>query len=73
MGNGSLYFIDEKVMYQDFFNNDEIITYKDPYDLLSKLKEIKNNDRYKSKNAKKKLFFFNTIVADNYSIKLFYS
>ena len=76
MGNGILPFIDEKVMYQDFFNNDEIITYKDPYDLLSKLSEIKNKDRIlvkRSKNAKKSYFNFfeNTIVAESLIHKIF--
>ena len=76
MGNGILPFIDEKVMYQDFFNNDEIITYKDPYDLLSKLTEIKANERMlvkRSKNAKKSYFNFfeNTIVAESLIHKLF--
>ena len=76
MGNGILPFIDEKVMYQDFFNNDEIITYKDPYDLLSKLTEIKDNDKMlvkRSKNAKKSYYnlFENTIVAESLIHKIF--
>ena len=76
MGNGILPFIDEKVMYQDFFSNDEIITYKDPYDLFLKLSEIKSNDRMlvkRSKNAKKSYFNFfeNTIVAESIIHKLF--
>ncbi|WP_440618407.1 glycosyltransferase [Candidatus Pelagibacter sp. HIMB1493] len=76
MGNGILPFIDEKIMYQDFFNNDEIITYKNPYDLLSKLSEVKSNDRVlikRSKNAKRSYFNFfeNTIVADAIISKIF--
>ena len=35
MGNGILPFIDEKIKYQDFFNNDEIVIYKNPKHLLT--------------------------------------
>ncbi|WP_440634610.1 glycosyltransferase [Candidatus Pelagibacter sp. HIMB1746] len=76
MGNGILPFIDEKVMYQDFFNNDEIETYKNPSDLLSKLSQIKKNEKMlikRSKNAKKSYFNFfeNTIVAESIIHKVF--
>ena len=76
MGNGILPFIDEKVMYQDFFDNDEIITYKNPHDLMSKLIKIKSNDRLltkRSKNSKKSYFnyFENTIVAESIIYKIF--
>ena len=70
MGNGILPFIDEKIYYQDFFNNDEIITYKNVDDLLIKLEKIISNNKElirRSKNAKKSYFsyFENTIVADS--------
>ena len=76
MGNGILPFIDEKVMYQDFFDNDEIITYKNPQDLMSKLIKIKSNDRLlieRSKNSKKSYFnyFENSIVAESIIYKIF--
>ena len=69
MGNGMLPFIHEDVMYQDFFDNDEIITYKNSIDLLEKLiliKDDKKNLIKRSKNAKKRYFdiFSNQIVAD---------
>ena len=69
MGNGLLPFIHEDVMYQDFFDNDEIITYKNSIDLLEKLiliKDDKKNLIKRSKNAKKRYFdiFSNKIVAD---------
>ena len=76
MGNGILPFIDEKVKYQDFFDNDEIITYKDPFDLFSKLSSIKDEQNKiikRSKNAKKRYFdiFNNTIIADFLIYKIF--
>ena len=76
MGNGLLPFIHEDVMYQDFFDNDEIETYKDSTDLLNKLELIKNNPKMlllRSKNAKKKYFdiFSNNIVADFMIHKIF--
>ena len=76
MGNGLLPFIHEDVMYQDFFDNDEIETYKNSTDLLNKLELIKNNPKMlllRSKNAKKKYFdiFSNNIVADFMIHKIF--
>ena len=69
MGNGVLPFIDEKVKYQDFFDNDEIITYKNSNDLINKLIIIKDDNKKilkRSKNTKRRYFdiFENTIVTD---------
>jgi len=76
MGNGLLPFIHEDVMYQNFFDNDEIITYKNSNDLIEKLILIKDNKKSlikRSKNAKKSYFdiFENTIVADFITHKVF--
>ena len=76
MGNGILPFIDEKIQYQDFFNNDEIITYKNLDDLLIKLEKIISNKKElfrRSKNAKKSYFsyFENTIVAESIITSIF--
>jgi glycosyltransferase involved in cell wall biosynthesis len=76
MGNGVLPFIHENVKYQDFFDNDEIITYKNSFDLISKLssvKDEKNKIIKRSKNAKKRYYdiFNNTIVADFLVYKIF--
>ena len=78
MGNGILPLIDERIKYQDFFNNDEIITYKNENELISKLITLKDNKKElikRSKKAKKSYFayFENTIVADSFIYKLFYS
>ncbi len=76
MGNGILPFIDEKVQYQDFFTNDEIIIYKNVNDLLKKLEIITSNKKElikRSKNSKKSYFsyFENTIVADSIISSIF--
>ena len=76
MGNGVLPFIHEKVKYQDFFNNDEIITYKNSTDLITKLSSIKNNDQKlikRSKNSKKRYFdiFNNILITDFLIYKIF--
>jgi len=76
MGNGMLPIIDEKICYQDFFDNDEILTYKNEKDLIKKLLLIKDNKKEiikRSKNAKKSYFayFENTIVADSIIYKIF--
>ena len=76
MGNGLLTFIDEKVCYQDFFQDDEIMTYKNHNDLLNKLSSITNNEKKlikKSKLAKKNYFRFfdNQIVSDYIICKIF--
>ena len=76
MGNGLLPFRDEKVRYHDFFQNDEIITYKNEYDLISKLLNIKNDKNQlikRSRNAKKSYFqyFENTIVAEFILFKIY--
>ena len=69
MGNGILPFIHKDVMYQDFFDNDEIVTYENSTDLIEKLCLIKDDKKKlikRSKNAKKRYFdiFSNHIVAN---------
>ena len=76
MGNGILTLIDEKVCYQDFFDNDEILTYKNEKDLINKLLSIKDNKHEiikRSKKAKKSYFtyFENTVVTDSIIYKIF--
>jgi len=76
MGNGVLTIIDEKIQYQDFFDNDEIITYKNHTDLVNQLLFIKENPRkikLRSIRAKKAYFsyFQNTIVSDFLIHKIF--
>ncbi len=69
MGNGLLTFIDEKTFYSDFFNNNEIVTYKNINDLIEKLLKYKRDDKLRKQIARKgKIKYFkifnSTIVAD---------
>ena len=76
MGNGVLPFIHSKVKYQDFFDNDEIIIYKDHKDLINKLIQIVSKPkelRSRSIKSKKSYFnyFQNNIIADFIINKVF--
>ena len=76
MGNGVLPFIHYKVKYQDFFDNDEIITYKNYKDLVNKLliiKEKPNELKLRSTKSKKAYFnyFQNNIITDFIIHKVF--
>ena len=68
MGNGLLTFIDERTKYSDFFNNKEIINYKNESDLFEKINKYKKDDKQRrliAKNGKDKYmnFFNSNIVA----------
>ena len=69
MGNGLLTFIDEKTCYSDFFNNKEIVTYKNTNDLIEKILKYKKDDNLRKmikKNGKKKYFkIFNSTLLLN--------
>jgi hypothetical protein len=70
IGNGILTFIDEKVKFQDLFNSNELITYKNENDLIEKILYLKDDIKKInkiSKNGKDKYFkiFNNSIVADS--------
>jgi glycosyltransferase involved in cell wall biosynthesis len=69
MGNGIPTIIDEKVQYQDFFTKNELITYKNIDDLISKIKFYKKNERARINlgiKGKSKYFkiFNNKIISD---------
>ena len=76
MGNGVLPFIHDKVKYQDFFDNDEIVIYKDYKDLVDQLLLITNDaKKLKKRSIKSKKSYFNyfenSIVADFIINKIF--
>ena len=52
LGNGMLTFVHEKYYYQDFFNNNEIIFYKNIHDLNKKILYFKKNSQLLKKIAK---------------------
>ena len=70
MGNGLLTFIDEKTCYSDFFNNKEIVTYKNTSDLIEKILKYKKDDKLRkiiARNGKQKYFkIFNSTIVANY-------
>ncbi len=69
IGNGILTFVDINTKLNDFFNNDEVVFYKDIRDLSEKIKFYKENSKKRirvAKNGKKKYFklFNNKVVSD---------
>ncbi len=72
LGNGLLTFIDEKTEYSDFFNNDEMIFYKNIDDLSDKIKKYSLDDKLRRAISKKGHFkyhkYFNSEAVANYII-----
>jgi glycosyltransferase involved in cell wall biosynthesis len=67
--NGIPTLIDEKIKFSDFFSNNEMIFYKNIYDLIDKINFYKKNERKRIQigvNGQSKYFkiFSNIIVAD---------
>ena len=72
MGNGLLTFVDIKTQLNDFFNHNEIIFYKDIYDLsykLNKYKKDTSSGKKIARRGKKKYFkYFNSDIVSDYII-----
>jgi glycosyltransferase involved in cell wall biosynthesis len=70
VGNGIPTLIDEKTKYGDFFSNNEMIFYKNIYDLIDKVNFYKKNERKRIQlgiNGKTKYFkIFNNKIVANY-------
>jgi glycosyltransferase involved in cell wall biosynthesis len=70
MGSGILVFVDEKTKLTDFFNKNEIITYKNISDLANKIKKFSDNDNLRmkiAKNGRDKYFkYFNSTLIAKY-------
>ena len=69
IGNGLVTLIDEKTGYQDFFEKDEMVFYKNLNDLSEKISKISQDEKLRKKIGKKGrnkyLKYFNsTLVAD---------
>ncbi len=69
IGNGLVTLIDEKTQYRDFFNDNEMIFYKNLSDLSEKILRISRNDKLRrkiGKNGKEKYlkYFNSTKVAE---------
>jgi len=72
MGNGILTFIDERVKYQDFFNKNQMLFYKNENDLVEQILDIKDDIQKInkiSKNGKKRYFeLFNNLIISDYIV-----
>ena len=69
VGNGLVCLIDEKTKYQDFFNNSEMVFYKNENDLSEKIMKISRDEKLRKSIAKKgkdkyMKYFNSTNVAD---------
>jgi len=72
VGNGLVCLIDEKTNYRNFFNNDEMVFYKNVSDLSEKILKISKNDKLRKKIARKGkekyMKYFNSTVVAKYII-----
>ena len=72
IGNGLVTLIDERTKYTDFFNNDEMVFYKNTNDLSEKILRISRDEKLRKKIAKKgkeKYFkYFNSNIVADYII-----
>ena len=69
IGNGLVTLIDERTCYRDFFNDNEMVFYKNINDLSEKINKISIDEKIRKKiayNGKKKYtkYFNSTIIAD---------
>ncbi len=73
IGNGLVTLIDEKTYYRDFFNDEEMVFYKNVGDLAEKITKISKDEKLRRKIGKKGkqkyLKFFNSTQVAKYIIK----
>ena len=53
VGNGLVCLIDEKTKYRDYFNDDEMVFYKNENDLSEKILKISRDEKLRKSIAKK--------------------
>ena len=72
VGNGLVCLIDEKTQYKDFFNDNEMVFYKNMSDLSEKIIKISSDDKLRRKiglNGKEKYMkFFNSDLVSKFII-----
>ena len=72
VGNGLVCLIDEKTKYRNFFNDNEMVFYKNVSDLAEKISKISNDDKLRksiaSKGKKKYMKYFNSNLVAEYII-----
>ena len=73
VGNGLVCLIDEKTSYRDFFNDNEMVFYKNISDLSEKIKKISSDEKLRKKIARKGkekyMKFFNSDLVSKYIIE----
>ena len=73
IGNGLVTLIDEKTCYNDFFNKNEMVFYKNISDLIEKIKKISFDDKLRKsigrKGKIKYLKYFNSNLVANFIIE----
>ena len=73
IGNGLVTLIDEKTCYRDFFNDKEMVFYKNVDDLSEKITKISQNEKLRKRIASngrsKYLKYFNSTLVADYIIK----
>ena len=73
VGNGLVCLIDQKTKYSDFFNNKEMVFYKNVNDLSEKIQKISRDEKLRKKiayNGKKKYMkYFNSTKVAQYIIE----
>ena len=73
VGNGLVCLIDEKTEYRNFFNDREMVFYKNISDLSEKILQISNDDKKRRnigrKGKEKYMKFFNSNLVADYIIK----
>jgi len=72
IGNGLVTLIDEKTGYRDFFENDEMVFYKNVEDLSEKIEKISRDEKLRKligrKGKQKYLKYFNSTLVANFII-----
>jgi glycosyltransferase involved in cell wall biosynthesis len=73
IGNGLVTLIDEKTMYSNFFNKNEIVFYRDINDLSEKILKISKDEKLRKQIARagklKYTKYFNSTIVADYIIK----
>ena len=73
VGNGLVCLIDEKTQYRNFFNDKEMVFYKNVSDLSEKIEKLTNDDKLRRKIAKKGkekyMKYFNSDLVAKYIIE----
>ncbi len=73
VGNGLVCLIDEKTQYRDFFNNSEMVFYRNENDLSEKILKISRDEKLRKsigkKGKKKYMKYFNSTLVANFIIE----